>query len=392
MTTTADRPRPSVIVRRAALAAAALGLAIAAVDPALAQGRPASVEVDTVRTVTHEETQPVIGRLVATTRSVLASRIEGIVGRVLVDVGDRVRRGAPIAELDRELLEIELATAEAAIDQAEALREAAAANVSLAEQSYERTRRLRGSAAFSQARFEDLSQELERARALFAEAEGRFANATSQLATAKYRLENATVLAPFDGVVIERHAQPGAYLSPGAAVVTVLDDRNLEIEADVPTELVAALAPGGAVELVLDDGTRHSARLRAVIPDESPQTRTRPARFRPALEETLKPLAAGQSATLMVPTAPPREVVSVAKDALVQQAGGWVVFTDEDGKAMPRPVEIGAAIGDRFEVVSGLEPGDVAVVRGNERLRPGQAIEYSEPDAEETRQQAKVVE
>lgn len=383
---------PRVVAATAMVVALAFAPLLSA-GPASAQGRPAMVEVDRVRTVTLSETQPVLGRLVATTRSVIASRIEGIVSSVAVDVGERVEKGEVMAELDRELLEIEAETAEAALSQARALLDAAKANVSLAQQSFERTRRLRGSAAFSQARFDDLSQELERARALYAEAEGRFADARAGIATARYRLDNATVKAPFDGVVIERHAQPGAYLSTGAAVVTLLDDRNLEIEADVPTELIGAVREGTEVTLVLDDGSEHVARLRAVIPDESPTTRTRPVRFAPDLGEVLKPLASGQSATLMIPTAPPREVVSVSKDALVQQAGGWIVYTEEDGKAMPRPVEIGTAIEDRFEVVSGLEPGDIAVVRGNERLRPGQAIDFTRPgEGEDDRRQARVVE
>ncbi len=376
---------------RAWLVALALLAAWAgAAGSAAAQGRAAFVEVDEVRPVSLSETRPLIGRFVSTTRSVLASRIEGVVATVHVRVGDRVEKGERIADLDRELLEIEASVAEASVTQAEALREAARANVSLAEQSFERTRRLRGSAAFSQARFEDLSQELERARALYAEAEGRFADARAKAATARYRLENATVSAPFDGVVIERHAQPGAYLPTGAPVVTLLDDAGLEIEADVPTELVAALRIGETVDVVLDDGTRHEARVRAVVPDEAPQTRTRPVRFEPLLGDTDKPLASGQSATVMVPAAPPREVVSVSKDALVQQAGGWIVFTDADGKAMPRPVEIGTAIEDRFEVISGLKPGDLAVVRGNERLRPGQAIEFRPPEETGDRRQARV--
>ena len=88
----------------------------------------------------------------------------------------------------------------------------------------------------------------------------------------------------------------------------------------------------------------------------------------------LDALAIGQSITVSIPISAPRDVVSVPKDALVQARGGWTVFVNADGKAQPRPVEIGVALGDRFEVLNGLEEGDVVVVRGNERLRPGQDI------------------
>jgi multidrug efflux pump subunit AcrA (membrane-fusion protein) len=85
-------------------------------------------------------------------------------------------------------------------------------------------------------------------------------------------------------------------------------------------------------------------------------------------------IAVGQTVTLDVPVSRPEDVIVVPKDAVVQSGGGWQVFLNEDGAAAPRQVEIGRAIGDAFEVISGLAEGDEVVVRGNERLRPGQEI------------------
>lgn len=63
----------------------------------------------------------------------------------------------------------------------------------------------------------------------------------------------------------------------------------------------------------------------------------------------------------------------------MQARGGWIVYIAEEGKAQPRPVQIGAAVADRFEVLSGLQEGQQVVVRGNERLRPGQDIMTGPP-------------
>ena len=52
------------------------------------------------------------------------------------------------------------------------------------------------------------------------------------------------------------------------------------------------------------------------------------------------------------------------------------MFIVADGAADIRPVVIGFAVGERFEVKSGLEPGDIVVVRGNERLQPGQKVSF----------------
>jgi hypothetical protein len=67
----------------------------------------------------------------------------------------------------------------------------------------------------------------------------------------------------------------------------------------------------------------------------------------------------------------------------VQSARGWTVYVAQDGVAQPRQVEIGAPVGDRFEALSGLSEGDWTVVRGNERLRPGQEIDPRTQDGEQ---------
>ena len=78
----------------------------------------------------------------------------------------------------------------------------------------------------------------------------------------------------------------------------------------------------------------------------------------------------------MVPIGKPRKVVSVHKDAVITRGGQKIVFATVAGKAERRVVRLGSAVGSRFEVLEGLGIGDVVVVRGNERLRPGQAIKY----------------
>ncbi|MEM7696530.1 MAG: efflux RND transporter periplasmic adaptor subunit [Pseudomonadota bacterium] len=357
----------------------ALALISALPTAALAQGRPATVDVDPVAIVAVAETQPLIARFVASDESVVATRVPGIVGEVLVRVGDRVAAGDTLATLDTELLTIERDGAEATLAQAEAGLEVALANESLAEQVLARTQRLRGSAAFSQGRADDLAKELARGAGEKARAEAALAVARAAVGTARYRLNNAVIRAPFDGVVLERLASAGDYLTIGGNVARLMDDGSLEIEADAPTEIVSGLTPGTTISVVMDDGGPGLAKVRAVVPSESPSTRTRPVRLTLTESQSEKALASGQSVTVLAPVGAPREALSVAKDALVQQAGGWIVYAATDGRATPRPVTLGVAIADRYEVTGALEPGDLVVIRGNERLRPGQPIAFEDP-------------
>ncbi|MEM8551959.1 MAG: efflux RND transporter periplasmic adaptor subunit [Pseudomonadota bacterium] len=367
---------------RTILFAALAGLSAAAmVGPAHAQRGPAFVEVDAISMLDVAETQPLIARLVAMDESTVATRIPGIVGEVMVNVGDRVEAGAALATLDTELLRIELQSAEATLTQIRAGLQVAEANEALANQIFERTQRLEGSAAFSQGRADDLAKELARATAELAQAQAALSVANAGVGSARYRLDNAVITAPFSGVVLSRAADVGDYVQAGGPVATVMDDERLEIEADTPTEIISAMRPGTEVSVRMDDGAPGQARVRALVPVESLATRTRPVRLTLLASETDKPRAAGQSVTVLAPIGPPRQTLTVAKDALVQQVGGWIVYKAENGQAMPIQVRLGTAVDGRYEVRGNLVPGDLVVVRGNERLRPGQPIEFRTPAA-----------
>lgn len=373
-------------ITRGPVAALCLAILLAAtVSTASAQNRPALVGVAKTERMLFTETVPVLGRLVAPTQAEIATRIAGIVDDVFVRVGNHVTEGDLIAKLNSELLEIQKQAAEASLAQAEALIEVANANLSKTKQTLERAESLQESVAFSRARFEDLLKDEEAARGAVADAEAQMASARAALAQATYNIRNTEIRAAVGGVVLVREAQPGEYLQIGSTVVTLLNDGDLEVETDVPTEVIGSVRPGQELRLTLDDGTEHTAIVRALIPNESLSTRTRPVRLDPVFKEMDKPLAAGQSTTIHVPVGAGRNVLTVPKDALVQARGGWIVYAAIDGKAQPRPVTIGAAVGDRFEVLSGLEPDLTVVIRGNERLRPGQEITFNEeqPDTDD---------
>lgn len=347
---------------------------LAALTPiaVLAQGRPAAVETRIVEMQEMTETVTVFGQIVAVRESDVATRVGGVINEVAVQVGTVVKKGDVLAVMDAARLEIELASAGAQLAIATAGLEVAQAQTDRAESSFRRARELTANASISGAQLD------ERATAL-AEAQGRLAQARAQIGAAEnavdlaeYNLANGTVRAPFDGIVLDVATQVGQFAASGTQVATLLDTSNMEVEANVPSRYIQALEPGRIVRGKNDAGTDLSMTLRVVLPTEFAETRTRPARF--TLEEIDPYFAIGQPVTLAVPIAAPRDVLVVPKDALVQARDGWTAYVNEDGKASPRTVTIGAALGNAFEVLTGLAPGDEVVVRGNERLRPGQDL------------------
>jgi len=344
--------------------------------PALvAADEPVLVVVDAVRSEPLSETVPVIGRLVALESGDIATRVPGTVAQVAVRVGERVKAGAVLATLiaDRATAERELRVAEVAAS--EAAVASARARLALKRQEVGRLDSLKASPAFGEARYLDLRQEVQIAEAELAQAEATVAPVRAQLRLAEIALADSTIRAPYDGVVTRRFADVGAYLQTGAPVVSLIDDQLLEVEADVPAPRLAGLTSGAGVQVQIDD-SRVPASVRAVLPVENTQTRTRTVRFRTELD-AIHDRAANRAVTVHIPAAPKREALTVHKDAILYRAGQTQVFRAAGGHAALQTVRLGDATFERFEVLDGLTAGDVVIIRGNERLKPDQEITIS---------------
>ena len=342
---------------------------------------PTKVVVEKIRKTEVMQTFPAIGRFVARLHGVVAALTNGPVKEMLVNVGDRVEVGQVVSRMvqariqaNRDLLAAELREKDAALRTAQA-------QLKLTLGEMERIGGLKKSAAFSQGRYSDKRNEVAKVRSEVSEAEGAVAKARANLKLASIDLYNAEVRAPYKGVVVQRHAVAGAHLAVGDPVVTLVNDREMEVEADVPAERLVGVSVGRDVRLKLSDGTFLQAKIRAIVPSENAKTRTRPVRF--SLDESegveRPAIADNQSVTVLLPVARARRILTVHKDAVTSRGANKVVITVVDETATPRNIRIGDAVGERFTVLSGLEDGDIVVIRGNEGLRPDQKVSFEAP-------------
>jgi RND family efflux transporter MFP subunit len=323
------------------------------------------------------QTIPVLGRFVASQSGVVAARSPGPVALLRVNVGDHVERGDILVELNRDRLRARMELEQAQLQTLEARRKVAEAKESYARQELQRIEKLRKSPAFSQYDYDSRAQELEVARSSREEAEAEIIRGQIARELVEIELRDGVIRAPYPGVVTLRHTSEGAWLRVGDPVVTLINDTELEIEADVPAERLGGLRRGVRVEALLEHNDIHfEAEVRAIIPDEDPAARTRPVRLLPVLQGLNQQLAVNQPVMLQLPASGVGEVISVSKDAIIRRGEQAIVYLVRDGTAEPRPIQLGEAVGSRFQVLQGLAPGDVVVVRGNERLRPGQAVSY----------------
>jgi len=346
-------------------------VAVSLSGPVLAQGERASlVRVDAVRTEPLVQTVRVIGRLVARQSGSISSRIDGPVKAVLVQVGDRVTRGQTIAELDTATLEVQRRLAAARNAEARALLATRKAQLELARQEVKRLKGIKNPAVTSRAVVDDAAQNVVIARARVGEAMAAVDSALASVQLVELSLEYTQVRAPFPGVIVRRSTEAGAYVKTGDTVVEIIADGSLEVEADIPFDRLPGVPPGTVVRMQLDDGSEYSATVRAIVPQEDPLTRTRATRFTAEFKDSYGALAVDQSVTLFIPVGAPRDVLSVHKDGIIRRQGKNLVYVVSDDIARIRPVQLGDAVGSRFEVLSGLKEGELVVVRGNERLRP----------------------
>lgn len=368
-------------MRAGAGRAAVLAVAAVLAAHAAAAQQPSLVVVDEIRHEPLSQTQPVLGRFVARQGGEVAARTAGPVTEMRIDVGDRVKAGDTMAVLDLDRLKLQRDLAASTEREMAALLDSAKAQLTRRRQDLERLEAIRESAAFSPARYDNAVQDAAISESAVAAAAAALARARASLRIARDELADGEVAAPYAGVVTERHTEVGAWVGVGAPVATLLNENDLEIEADVPYNRISGLSAGTVVTVSLADGSPHAAIVRAVGAEENALTHTRRVRFTPQVTGAEVANAVGESVSVSLPLGAPRQVLTVHKDAILKRQGLSLVYVvNAEGAAEIRPVSLGEAVGPRFEVLDGVAVGERAVIRGNERLRPGQAVSVGEAE------------
>ena len=338
-------PRALLALSLAALAAGGCGRG--AHENASAGGGPA-VSVTVLHPVTDVGGALVLpARVTAREEITLTARLAARLTSLPLREGDRFRAGQVLAAFDAP-------ETRSALDGAKAGLAAAVAARDLARKQEARMDSLhaQGVAAL---------RELEGAQAERRAAEAAWAQARSQVDG----LASGTELtAPFAGVVVRRHADPGVTVGPGQPLLDIRSGEVGEVAANVPESELSRLA-GGSAEYQVADGPWRPARVSRVDGMTDWGTRSRVARLRPAGGERLEPgaFARGRLAARAAAAAPaPAASLSVPVGSLVRRGGLTGVFVAEDGVARLRWLRVGRESGGAIEVLAGLGAADAVIV------------------------------
>ncbi len=295
----------------------------------------------------------------AVTDAELTGGEAGRVRRVLVREGDRVKRGDVLLILDAGLVRAESRRAKAAKVQA-------TAELEQAKREAERFKKLGKETVVSETEVESKKS---KAEVVDAVRQGSEAN----LSVMRERLARHRIVAPFDGVIARRNVHPGDWLEPGKAALALVTDNRVEVFVRVPPGLLDRAGELEKVEARVDkNGKSATAEVVGQVNALEPATRTALVRLRTT--ETAPWLRAGDTAHVSF-RVPIRGGLVVPRDALVYGVADVRVMKIADGKAKSVPVQVLASTGEKAMIKGkGLAQSDAVVVRGNERLRPGQPV------------------
>jgi RND family efflux transporter MFP subunit len=414
---------------RTVLAAWCVAAATTLASAAPAGGDAAPVTVVVARAEQREvaAAQPFVGTVYPLRVSDVGSAVDGRVVKLPVVEGNHVEARQPIAELLRGLLEIERAGAVAELDRrrqvlaelragsrpeeiarARADVEGLIARRDYAQSRLDRLRRLaeRGTSTADELldgerELRQAEAQLQSSRASLALAEAgprqeQIAQAAAAVATQEADVERIddqlakhTIRAPFNGWVVQVFSEEGQWLSRGGLVARIAELDTVEIDVQVPELSIGSLAVGADVRLEIDAAPQHTwiGKVERIVPQADLLSRSFPVKI--VLANSVvggQPvLRGGMLARAWLPVGKTGLATVVPKDALVLGGRVPLIYTvDADagaGRGVVRPVEVslGSTVGGTVEIRGGIEPQQLVVVRGNERLRPGVAVAFTAP-------------
>ena len=344
-----------------------LGLALLASPGAAAAGGYAGTPV----TVTVVEEQA-IERLLQLTGTVTAVRsaqlsvaTSGLVSSLYVDAGSRVKAGEVMLELDPELAELQLQSANAVLAQA---RNALAD----ASRRLEEARSLAPKQSIAETQVRDLVSEVVSDEAALQQAQ---ADAGYQQGV----LARHSIKAPFEGVVSAKHTELGEWVNPGEAVVDLVALEDVRLDFPVAEDYLGDIEVGAPISfsLTANPNQYYKATVSTVVPVTNPGART--FLLRALAENPGQRIIPGMSVRAAMKLATGRRGLVVPRDAILRSPDGrvvvWTVSAGEEGPVVRENlVRTGLAFDSLIEVREGLVAGARIVVQGNNALQDGQRV------------------
>lgn len=319
--------------------------------------RTVNVQVITVGTKPLRPYIEAVGTLKPFEEVIVSAEVEGVVEKIDVLEGSKVRKGELLVKIKDTDYRLGLRQAEAVLKQGEA-------NLASLSEEFRRKEALFREELVTKQQFDDISARLEVARS-----EVERARAARDLA--RERLQKTEIFSPLTGSIKEKRVSVGDYVRSGSPLVKVIVTHPLLLNFSVVEKDWKYLKIGQEVSFRVDSAPERlfPGKIRNLFADLDERTRTLQAEaLVPNPMEELKP---GLFARVIAYIGKSEEKVVIPINALLYEGTQVRVFTVEEGRAKERIVKTGQKYGDLMEIVEGLKGGETLVVVGQNNLAPG---------------------
>ncbi len=320
---------------------------------------PASVVITKVTKEKVSQTQSVIGILYYDRISEVSTEVIGLVQEVLVQEGNQVKQGDILVQLDTEMLDNEISLKKTHIAQNDLL-------LQNTEKNFRRLETLYNESGVSEKDFDD-------SFFTFQNAQLEKQAGQEELASLLLRKKRSIIRAPFDGIVLTKDVDTGAWVQQGKQLVSIGSTADLFVRAPIGESLLRYFKKGQPVSVTLNAFEQKVQGVaEGIDPVADVQTKTIFVKIRIPAQ---KIVAANMSATVHLPASSEKELSIIPRAALIKFQGKDFVYSIKDNKASIIPVHIVSFMGEKVGVDSPhIVKGMTIVIEGNERLRPDQPV------------------
>jgi RND family efflux transporter MFP subunit len=334
-----------------------------------------TVELGTVTRGRVSENVTVVGSLIGAATVDVVPKVSGRLDSVAVKLGDRVQKGQLLGKLEDNEIQEQARQTDASFEVARATVRQREADLKFAEITLDRTKNLFARNLVSRQALEDSQARTEASQAQVDLAKAQFAQAQARREEVRINLANTRIVSPVNGFVASRRLDAGAYVSPNAPLVSVVDIQTVRIVANLVERDLTHVSTGmdAAVNVDAFPGEVFKGRVARIAPILDPATRTAQMEVEiPNADFRLKP---GMYARVEFTVRQHDDALIVPRNAIVDLEGTRGVFVAENKVARFRPVQMGIVQGDKTEILTGVAEHDAVVTTGAGALRDGDPIQ-----------------
>ncbi len=308
---------------------------------------------------------PLSGSLRALNQAAVKARVAGEVREVLVREGEAVKTGQVLVKMDASEYQ-------ARLEQIKGSLMAAQSQLDMAAKARDNNKALLSKGFISQNAFDNAASQYDIARANVESAKGA-------LDVAKKSLNDTVILAPISGLVSSRTTQPGEKVSADNRLLDVVDLRQMELEAAVPTSDIMRITQGQEVQVKVE-GLPHPLPGKVARINPATQSGSRSILVYIQVDNPQGVLRVGMFGEAQLTLAKKSGVLTVPQSAVQTEAGNPVVYAIENGKLVQRPVTLGIkgddGEGGAVEILAGLDNGAQIVKSNLGNLRSGVGVKF----------------